>query len=430
MVKISPEIAGEKLPGPQLQAGAPDGAFGVPAVVRLTIRRFAAMAVSARPGFGRRAIVAQDAEEDDRGLFWRSFIILVVLPVAASFVYFQFLASDQFISEMRFAVRGATETLPGGDALASSGLGALASLNTNQDVFLVADYIRSPTIIDDLAPEIDLRAIFSSPGADFLARFDPAQSREDFLRYWRRAVVPEVEIVSGIVTVRVKTFARADSVRLAAAIRARCDIVVNQLLDGMRRDLTERGEAEVKAAMDKLAAGRARLEQFRNVRMAIDPLDDAHSLSETVAELRRDLIEVEVKLTSARRGLDANALQIKILESDHDILSAHVAALEARITAGGGDPTTASAALADYDRLEVDKNIAEKRVEVAEKLLENAREDANRHHIYLVSIEDPTTPESSLFPRRGFSILMIFIGALTIWSVVCLTVAGVRDHAR
>ena len=428
--EIRQDVASERLPTLRFSAGA----LAVSAGVRLSIRQIAAMTAKvAAVGrkFGRGAAEAESADKgDDAPWFWRSFVFVVVLPVAASFGYFQFLASDQFISETRFAVRGATESLIGADALAASGLGSLAGLNVNQDVFIVADYIRSQKIIDDLSKEIDLRAIFSTPRADFLTRFDLSQSSEDFLRYWRKAVDPEVEVLSGILTLRVKTFSITNSVRLATAIRARCDAIVNHLLDAMRRDMTKRGEAEVKAAMDRLALRRARLEQFRNARMAIDPLDSAHSLSKTITDLRRDLIEVEVKLASARDSLDPDSPQIKILASDRSILASQIAALEGKITGAAANPSTAAAALAEYDRLEVDKTLAEKRVTLAEKLLDNAREDANRQHIYLVSIEDPTTPQSSLFPRRGFAVLTIFLAAFTFWSVVSLTVAGVRDHAR
>jgi capsular polysaccharide transport system permease protein len=347
-----------------------------------------------------------------------------------SFVYFQIFASDQFISEMRFAVRGSTEVLPGGHVLASSGLGTLASLNANQDVFIVADYINSQAIIDDLSKEIDLRAIFNAPGADFLARFAPSRPSEEFLRYWRQAVRTSVEVISGILTVEVRTFLPEDSFRLASAIRARCDMMVNQLLAKMRSDVTERAEGEVKAAMDALAVRRAILERFRNARMSIDPLGSARSLGSTITQLRRDLVAVEVDLARARDALDADALSIRLLESNQVILTAQIATLEAKITGAAVDPSTASAALAEYDRLEVEKTLAAKRVSVAEKILDNARADANRQHLHLVSIEDPTRPQSSLFPHRGYMIGMIFLGAFGVWAVVSLTVASIRDHAR
>src|SRR6202030_4290634 len=128
------------------------------------------------------------------------------------------------------------------------------------------------SMIDDLSKEIDLGAIYGKRGIDGRAGFAPARAAEDLLRYWRSMVQTSVEPASGIVTVTVKTFSREDSVRIATAIRARCDIVANQLLDRVRHDAVERAAAEVKSARAQLSARQASLEQFRNARMQIDPL--------------------------------------------------------------------------------------------------------------------------------------------------------------
>ncbi|MEJ0095254.1 MAG: hypothetical protein WDN46_18175 [Methylocella sp.] len=432
MMRETRHDAGQKLLG--LRYGA--SALDIRAGIRQSITQLNGVAVRAA-SLGRRitpraADRATDAlDQDERSpWFWRSFIILVLVPALASFIYFKFLAPDQFISEMRFAVRGATELLPGSDTLAASGLGTLAALNANQDLFIIADYINSQSMVDDLSKEIDLRAIFSTPKADFLARFNPSDSAEELLRYWRNAIDASVEVASGILTVRVRTFARPDSVRLAAAIRARCDIVVNRLLDRMRRDMIDRAETEVTIARDHVGAQRASLEQFRNTRMSIDPLGSAKSLNGTITELRHDLIEIEVKLASARSSLRAGSLQIRILEGDRQKLVNQIAALEAKITSTNLEASTVSAALVEYDRLDVQKDLAEKRAALAERLRDNARADANRHHVYLVSIQDPTMPQRSLFPRRGHMILIISFGALCVWSVLTLTLSNVRDHGR
>jgi capsular polysaccharide transport system permease protein len=430
MLEVRQDAAQKKVPGLRFSTGPLD----VRAGFRQSIAQWNGVAARAlRLRQLLRSSLPVQQEEVDQGdarWFWRSFAVLVLVPVVASFIYFQIFASDQFISEMRFAVRGSTEVLPGGQALASSGLGTLASLNANQDIFIVADYINSQAIIDDLSKELDLRAIFNVPGADFLARFDPSRPSEEFLRYWRQAVRTSVEVASGVLTVEVRTFLPEDSFRLASAIRARCDAMVNQLLAKMRSDMTERAEAEVKAAMDALAVRRAILERFRNVRMSIDPLGSARSLTSMITQLRRDLVAVDVSLARALDALDADALSIRLLESNRVILAAQIATLEAKITGAAVDPSTASAALAEYDKLEVEKTLAANRVSVAEKILENARADADRQHLHLVSIEDPTYPQSSLFPYRGYMIAMIFLGAFGIWAVVSLTVANIRDHVR
>jgi len=430
MMPETPPKTAENLARPRFSSGPLDLRVGI----RLSVERWSRMALRAEEirRIGGRIFRAPQgivATDERTPWLWRSFAIIVVVPILASIVYFHFLASNQFVSEMSFAVRGATESLPGSDALASSGMGTLASLNANQDVYIVANYIDSRSMVDDVSKDMDLRGIFSGPNVDWWARFDPSQPTEYLLRYWRNMVQASVEIASGIVTVKVKTFSRGDSLRLATAIRARCDIVVNQLLDRMRRDMIDRAEAEVRIAMDRVGARRTSLEQFRNAGMSIDPLASARSLDGTIAELRSDLIEVEVKLESARSSLGADALQIKMLDADRRILSDQIAALQAKITSSNLTLSTASKALAEYDHLDVSKKLAEKTALLAEKLLDNARAEANRRHIYLVAIQDPTLPEKPLYPKRTHMILIIGLSVLGFWSVAALTVAGVRDHA-
>ncbi len=359
--------------------------------------------------------------------FWRSFLVLVVAPIVASSIYFGFLASDQFGSEMRFAVRGTTEPLPGTDAM-GPGSATLAALDSNQDVFIVAEYIDSGSMIGDLSKEIDLRAIYSKPAIDWWARFVPSGAAENLLRYWRKMVETSVDAASGIVTVTVKAFTREDSVRVAAAIRARCDIVANQLLNRVRHDAVERAEGEVKTAMAQISAREASLEQFRNARMQIDPLGLAHSLGDTITTLRRDLIDLDVQLDTAKASLSSDAPQVKTLATNQQILSDQIAALEAKITNTNLNSPAASAVLAEYDKLDVEKSLAEQAALLAEKMLDDAKADANRHHIYLAAIEDPTVPQSPSAPRRAQMILTISLGALSFWSLITAIVANVRDH--
>jgi capsular polysaccharide transport system permease protein len=430
MLERPQKSAAQKLPRPHFGARARDRRVSV----WFSIERLNRLATKAgqsmqKPGpSGTDVAEARTATDARSSWLWRSFVVLVVAPLVTSSIYFGFLASDQFGSEMRFAVRGATEGLPGSDALAASGLGTLASLNSNQDVYIVADYIASRSMIDDLSKEIDLRAIYSKPGIDRWARFVPSRAAEHLLRYWRSMVHSSVEAASGIVTVTVKTFSREDSVRVATAIRARCDIVANQLLNRVRHDAVERAEAEVKIAMAQLSARQASLEQFRNARMQIDPLALARSLGETITTLRHDLIDVEVKLDTAKASLDSDAPQIKMLEVNRQILSDQIAALEARITGANLNSPTASAALAEYDKLDVEKSLAEQAAVLAERMLDNTKVDASHHHIYLVAIEDPTLPQSPIAPSRAHMVLLISLGALSLWSLIVVIAANVHDH--
>ncbi|MGH6935268.1 MAG: hypothetical protein ACRED2_03625, partial [Methylocella sp.] len=149
----------------------------------------------------------------------------------------------------------------------------------------------------------------------------------------------------------------------------------------------------------------------------------------TITTLRRDLIGVEVKLDTAKASLSSEAPQIKMLAANRQILSDQIAALEARITGVNPSSLTASAVLAEYDKLDVKKSLAEQAAVLAERTLDNTKADANHHHIYLVAIEDPTVPQSPIAPRRVYMILIISLGALSLWSLIAVVAANVRDHS-
>lgn len=360
---------------------------------------------------------------------WRSFVALAIVPALASSVYFGAIASSQFESEMRFAVRGTTEALPGSDALAASGLGVASNMFTsNQDVFAVAEYIGSRAMLDDLSGEIDLRGIYSKPSIDWWARFEPSAAEEDLLRYWRTMVRTTVEVFSGIVTVTVKAFSPEDAVRLASAIRTRCEIAADRLLAKARDDAVARAAAEAKAASAQLAVRQAALERFRNSRRQIDPMALAQSLGDSISALRQDLVDAEVKLDTARASLGADAPQIKTLAASTQILAAQIAALQAKVTSTGSDSQAASAVLAAYDRLDVEKSLAEQAAVLAERQLDNRQSDASRHHIFLAAIQDPTLPQSSAAPKRLQTIAFVSLSALSVWLLIGLIAANVRDH--
>ena len=111
------------------------------------------------------------------GLFRLSFLFCVVAPALLAAFYLSLFASDQYVSEAHFTIRKAGENRSAiSDALsnvtASMGMASLAlgTSSSNQDIFIVADYIRSRTIIDDVGGEQFLKDIYARDDVDWLSR--------------------------------------------------------------------------------------------------------------------------------------------------------------------------------------------------------------------------------------------------------------------
>jgi capsular polysaccharide transport system permease protein len=356
----------------------------------------------------------------------RSFVALVIVPAAVFSLYLFLLASNQYVSEVQFAVRGSIERLPGTDSLGATA--TLAYMNSNQEVYAIADYIRSPSAVGDVDGAVDLRRVFRAGGADWISRLRNEASAEDLLRYWNSMVSVTTEPASGLVSVAVRAFTPQDAVDIAAAIRRNSEALVNRMQKRPRTDLVEKSQAEVRVAREQAAQARAAVTRYRNAQANVDPLDTARSVAGNVAELSRELVALDVELTTAKTTMGPNAPNIANLEGRRDSVKEQIRGLERRIASADASDRTAAALLVDYDRLEIERALAEKQVSVAERILDQVRAESNRHQVYIDVIEGPTLPQSALFPERGTMLAQIITVLMAFWGVIVFAVASVGDH--
>ena len=268
---------------------------------------------------GRRTI-AQTVER--LGVLRLSFLLCVIVPTLIAGLYLSVMASDQYVSEARFSVRRGTETkMPP----MLSGLSFLTSLTTSgastmQDAFIVTDYVRSRTIIEDLGGKDVIAKINAHPDADWSSRMRSDLPLEKVWKYWKRKVTATIDTQSGIVTLEIATFSPQEAFDLARRIVEKSEKLVNEISERSRNDALERARGEVTLAQERVRKAREELLQFRNANSSIDPVASATSLSETVATLMRERIKLDNDRASLlgvvaaespiRRQLDARIANI------------------------------------------------------------------------------------------------------------------------
>jgi len=75
------------------------------------------------------------------------------------------------------------------------------------------------------------------------------------------------------------------------------------------------------------------------------------------------------------------------------------------------------------------RDFAAKRYEAAAAALESARHEALKQQLYLVRVVEPNLPQAALYPRRWLMLASVFFGALLVYGIGWLIVAGVKEHA-
>jgi capsular polysaccharide transport system permease protein len=362
-----------------------------------------------------------------------SFVACVLVPTAAAIVYLFFLAADQYVAEARFAVRAAEdisfEQKPrGNNNLLAAALPSSAASFAQQDAEIVASYIRSRAIIDDLEKIVDVRAIFSRPEADFWERLPDNASAEVLRDYWLQKVTAYLEHISGIVYVKVRAFRRDDALALANAIVAVSERLVNSISLRARADAMRRAEEEVRRADGLMRLALADLAHFRDAEGIIDPVKAADLTGKVLLQLMQDKIKVDTELFILQRVSSADAPGIASLRARLESVEGQIERTRAELA--GADPQARNLAgvLAKFEELEVKRQFAESVYAFARDGLDRARITAERQTIYVTVFVPPALPQEVAFPLRFTYSALIAITLIIAWATGAMICASILDH--
>lgn len=405
----------------------------------------AALAARARPilaaghasaGLQRAVAIARPAREaiavvSAAGGWWlRSFVVLVLAPSLAFFLYAAFWQSYGYEAEARITVRGAQEfkgattDMSGIISRITGGGGAKATI---QDSYIVLNYIKSTAILSDLGGAPYLEKYYSRPQIDYFSRLPRGSKIEDVLKYWTGHVHASVDTVSGILTLKVEAFSAPDASALAAAVIRLSERLINKISERSRKDAVARSEQEVSFAADKLAATRDRLTLFRDKNALIDPGTRAKSIAELIARLTLDKVNIEGALATLKGSLGADSPTQRVQRDRLAAIDKQISDLNASLTDSGSDKAV-SAQIASYERLKLDEQFDELMYKIAMSSYEHARQELERQQLYLVVVTPPAQPQEATYPKVFTSSLLLLVALGIFWSIGALIAASINDQ--
>src|SRR5262245_35244215 len=365
-----------------------------------------------------------------RILAW-SLLLCVLVPTALASLYFGLIASDQFVVEVRFAVRS-SNGVQSGDALSLFGAIPNASY-TVTDSYIVFDYLQRRALDDNLSERIRLRKIYARPEVDYLSRFDDTLSVEEFVKYWRKMLKAGFDVASQVVAVEVRAFTAEDAKKVASALLELSEELINEISARARADAVRSSQQEVKRMEDLLRSHRGALRSFRDTQQEFDPTKQAEARYSLLGKLEEALSQAKTKLGNLRSFMGKDAPSVLVINSEIASLERQVAEERAKL---GKDEATAARGretlgglVANYEELVVDREFAEQAYISALSSLERARVEADRQQRYVAAFVRPTLPEEALYPRRIVASITVFDIALVLWALGVLIVYAIRDHA-
>jgi capsular polysaccharide transport system permease protein len=362
----------------------------------------------------------KDKARSFNGLFW----LTVAAPTVLAVVYFGFMASDVYISESRFVVRSPEKPSASPLGLVLKGAG----FSSNQgDAYTVQDYVMSRDALKALNDELGIGKAYGGPNVDMFSRFgsmDGDNSFEALHRYYQKKVLVVTDSTSSISTLTTRAFTAQDAVNANRKLLELSEVLVNRINERGRQDMIKFATAEVTQAATKAKEAGLQLTSYRNKNGVIDPERQAAAQLLQVTKMQDDLLATTTQLAQLQTFTPANP-QIPAMENRVKVLRGEIQKENANIN---GNQASLVNKATDYQRLAIDRDLAEKQLASALVSLESARNEALRQQVYLERIAQPSTPDVATEPRRLRSIFATFMLGLLAWGVLGMLIAGVREH--
>ena len=354
----------------------------------------------------------------------RLFLAVVILPTVLAALYFGLLASDVYVSKSQFVVRspdkGSTNAL--GVLLKSTGFS-----NTGDEVYAAHDYVQSRDALRALNRNGAVVSTYGDDSIFILDRFNPlglSTSFEDLYDYYIGKVSVDYDTTSSVTTLTVRAFDPGDAFKFNRQLLEFSEEVVNRLNTRGRADLVKLAADEVRDAEAAARTAAIELARFRNAYGVVDPELQAKAQLELVEKLQDELIGARMQLLQLQSIAPENP-QIPILRTRIAGLTREIDVQMGRVA---GNRSSLSASAVQFQRLELERQFADRRLAAAMTSLQEAQNESRRQQAYVERIVQPNRPDEAQEPNRLRGILATFVLGLLAWGILRLLLAGVREH--
>jgi capsular polysaccharide transport system permease protein len=354
----------------------------------------------------------------------RLFALTVVVPTTIAIVYFGFVASDVYVSESRFVVRSAqrqSQTSVVGALLQGTGFS-----RAQDDTYPVIDYIQSRDALKELNRGNYIFDAYGNHG-DILSHFSRHVdgSFEALWRYYGKHIVSvDLDSTSAITTLKVRSYTANNAEKINETLLEMSERLINRMNERAATDTVQFAQQQVDMAAAKAKDAAAALASYRNSYTVFDPDRQSALELQQVSGLQTQLLAAQAQLIQLKSTAPANP-QVATLTTDISTLQRQIVSATGGVA---GSPGSLSNKAAQYARLQLDVQFADKQLASAMAGMENARAELQRQQLYLERLVEPNTPDVAIEPRRLKSILETFALSMIVWGVLSLLLAGVREH--
>lgn len=306
---------------------------------------------------------------------------------------------------------------------------AVGVAQPNDHAHTVQEFMLSRDAVRQLQDRIGLREIYARSSGDPFYRFPSflnGTSDEHLWRHYRRMTEVVFNANSGITSIRVRAFTAADAQAIARELLALGEQRVNEINTRVLADGVRIASLEVTRAEERVAAAQGALSEFRARELTLDPQRGAVLATELIGRLNIELAGARAQLTELRAISPTNPA-LASLQGRINALTAQIGQERERAASG---PEGLTQQLGTFDRLNLEREFANRLLTGALQGLQAARLEAQRQQLFIERVTEPTRIDHAAYPEVLRWVLTNMMLNLVAVMIGWLLAVGAREHKR
>ncbi|TQS70178.1 sugar transporter [Rhodobacteraceae bacterium] len=357
-----------------------------------------------------------------------SFLVAVLLPVLLTAAYLWVVADDRYGSTIGFTVRSEEGN---GAADLLGGLGSLTGNNAASDGDILYEFIRSQKLVQTIDDQLDLRGHYSADyWSDPVFALPKDTTIEDLTNYWQRIVQVSYDQSTGLSEVEVTAFDADYAQKVAQAVVAESQAMVNALSDAARGDALRYAQDDLTTAQDRLRQTREALTRFRTQTQIVDIDSDIQSRTGVLTNLQQKLAQELITQDELSGTTGENDPRMAQSRRRIQVIRDRIRQERQNLATGEVEGTGQDypSLMSRYEGLTVEREFAESAYTAALTAYDSARADAARQTRYLATYVSPTLAQSSEYPKRWQILGLTALFLMLAWGTIVLIYYSLRDR--
>ncbi|TGV05383.1 ABC transporter permease [Alcaligenaceae bacterium 429] len=354
-------------------------------------------------------------------------LAIIVIPMLVAILYYVFLASNRYVSSSQVVVRqaesGSQAGIPGLALLMSS----IDPVSREETLYL-REYVTSSDMLNYLDEKIQWAQHFEGRWNDPLFWLPKDATQEEKLEFYQRLVTATYDEMTGLLNVEVQALTPEFSEETLQNILQQSENFVNEISRSIAKDQLAFAQGELKDAAERYEDSKAVMLEFQRSSNLLNAQATAESRAMVIAELEAEIVKEHAKLKSLLSTLSNSTPQVRAQQVRVRALEQQLAVEKQRLVSAEVDGEKLNVVAAQYRRLEIDVGIAEEFYKTSMAVVENAKLEASKKIRSLVKVVQPNMPEDSIYPRRVYNLIALFIILCLVYGITRFVIASIEDH--